>query len=382
MATATADQIQAANAQARAAILQRGLKMRQPVFTQTVVPANVPVISFNPKNVGLVYGFLVKVTATVANTDGALTLSLSDFNAANLFSNVTFTDLQNQQRINTTGFHVALIDSLKRRRVFGSSVASDSPVKYGNNWNPISAPATIANGASGTVQMYYWIPVSYSDKDFRGAIYANVLSSQMQLSFTFNSAPCVAAGADSTNAIYKGTANGSITTATVQVYQYYYDQIPFVGGQPFLPLVDMATMYELKWTPFPAVTANVETPFPYTNFRDFLSTVAIYNNNGSSTGRVTGADINYWSLKAANTTEIFHLDPATVALECRNNLSTDLPAGCYLFDSRERPIATAAYGNMQLIINPITASAGNYVNILWEDFAMLNTIGGAQSLAG
>jgi len=63
-------------------------------------------------------------------------------------------------------------------------------------------------------------------------------------------------------------------------------------------------------------------------------------------------------------------------------LGKDLPAGCYYFSSRRKPISTTTYGNMQLIVNPITASNGPYGLVGYEDFAMVNTLLNSGSLAG
>jgi hypothetical protein len=65
----------------------------------------------------------------------------------------------------------------------------------------------------------------------------------------------------------------------------------------------------------------------------------------------------------------------------RQHLGVDLPPGCYLFDSRNRPISTTQYGNMELVLNPITAGAGAYELICVEDFAIVQTLSMAGSLA-
>jgi len=299
----------------------------------------------------------------------------------NLFSNITFTDLNNNQRINTPLWHIFMVDSMKQRKPFGfSNSFNESVVNFGNKWTPDTAPATIAASGTGTINIWFEIPIAYSDFDLRGAIYANVLNAQMQLTFSVNQTPLVATGADTTSAIYSGTAPaGSITSVTLQVYQRYFDQIPLINGQPLLPLLDINTMYELKYTNYSNVTANVDFPVPYPNFRDFISTFLIYNNNGT-TGRATGSDVNYFSLVAANATNIFKKDPIAVALSARKILSTDPPPGVYYFDSRQRPISTSQYGNMALNLNAITASAGNYLLVAFEDFGMLNSISQASSL--
>src|SRR5690348_8859058 len=98
----TAQQV---NALARAAIKARAVLMRQPIFTQTVTPSNQPTVQINPRNVGLITGFWVKVVATVTNPAGA-EISLTDFGPANVLSQIQFNDLNNNTRIQTPGWHL------------------------------------------------------------------------------------------------------------------------------------------------------------------------------------------------------------------------------------------------------------------------------------
>ncbi len=63
------------------------------------------------------------------------------------------------------------------------------------------------------------------------------------------------------------------------------------------------------------------------------------------------------------------------------HMQADMPPGTYYFSSREKPISTVQYGNMQLILNAITAGAGAYVSVGFEDFALVNTLNMAGSLA-
>ena len=147
-----------------------------------------------------------------------------------------------------------------------------------------------------------------------------------------------------------------------------------------LPILDLATIYELKYTNVTAITPAQDFPYQYANFRDFLSTISVYNNNGSYNGRGVGADINTWALQSANFTNIWKIEPALAAIMARQHIGLDLPPGTYLFDSRNRPISTTQYGNMQLVLNAITAAAGAYELIAVEDFALVQTLSMAGSL--
>lgn len=388
-AAALAQQAQQANAMARALISTKSVRMTQQIFSSTVVPANQPVVTVTPRMVGLVMGFWVKVTASIQNTTGGgVAITPTDFGAANVLSTIQFTDLNNLVRIQTTGWHINFLNSIKGRMPYAMAMLNtdfdgvNTAGSYGANWAVITQPASIADTTTGVVTMWYYVPLAYTDGDYRGAVFANVVNATMQLQFALNTHPVTASTADTTNAVYQAAAgNGTMTSATVTVYQDYLDQLPMGSGQFILPMLDLSTIYEMKNTTFSAVVANNDFPMQYPNFRDFLSTFAVYNSNPAiAGGRGTGSDINYWSLQAANLTNIFKLEPALVALRSRNLLQADFPRGTYYFGSRNKPIATTQYGNMQLVLNAATAAAGAYVQVGWEDFGLQNVITQAGSL--
>lgn len=385
------------NAMARAAIKARAVKMTQNIFGQSYsvnsgnLAVATPQVTVNPRNVGLVKGFWVKIVSTITN-GSAVQLNLSDFGPANTLSQVQFNDLNNNTRMQTAGWHLHLINSIKSRRPFDTALVRttgfDSPINYGSNFiGQISAPATIPAGGSGTVTMWYWVPLAYSDDDYRGAVYMNVVNATAQLLLSLNPAPVVANGTDSTLAMYYGAAAGStalavMSAATFTVYQVYMDQLPTGPQGVLLPIVDLATIYELKNTVFTSMVPNQDFPMQYANFRDFLSTTIIYNNTPTTNnGRGFGGDINYWALQSANFTNIWKVLPDLQALITRNHLQTDLPPGTYYFSSREKPISTQQYGNMELILNAITAASGAYALAGYEDFALVQTLSMAGSLA-
>jgi len=390
------------NAYARAAIKARAIKMEQQIFSQTYgAPANTtnvsaaqPVVTVNPRNVGLIRGFWVKIVATINNQSGQVA-TLSDFNAANILSQIQFNDLNNNTRIQTTGWHMAFLNSIKARRPFGTAwvhgTGFDDPINYGNNFgNQISfsgtTSTTLANGASGTLTMWWYVPLAYSEDDLRGAVYANVVNATMQLNLTFNPTPAVLATADSTSAVFTVAAGGTASScvmsqAVVTVYQSYLDQLPAGQGGVILPILDLATIYEMKNTTLTAVVPAQDFPIQYANFRDFVSTTLIYVNTGSTGARTGGADLNYLALQSANFTNIWKKEPGLIALQTRNHLQTDHPLGVYYFGSREKPISTVQYGNMQIVLNAITAGAGAYVLMGYEDFALVQSLSMAGSLA-
>jgi hypothetical protein len=384
------------NSLARQAIVARAVRMEQQIFSQNAVPQIQNTI--NPRNVGLLLGFWVKVTTTVVNGSG-VTINLSDFGPANSLSQIQFNDLNNNTRIQTPGWHVNFVNSVRTRRPFGTALVKgtgmDTPINYGSNWTQqigmtvAGSPATsIGAGATGIVTMWYWVPLAYSDTDLRGCIYANVVNATMQLILSLPGANgvnvVVANGADSTLSMFVGAAAGSVaavtSTTNLTVYQVYYDQLPVGNQGVLLPVTDLATIYELKQTIQNNIPAGQDFGYQYANFRDFLSTTVVYVNTGAGGLRGVGGDINYWALQSANFTNIWKDEPALIALKTRNFLQSDLPPGVYYFGTRDKPISTTQYGNMQLILNAITAATGNYQLVGVEDFALVQTLSMAGSL--
>lgn len=402
-----AQQAQQINLAARQAIRNSAVKMMQPLSTGSIVPAQNPVLTIQPRNVGLLLGFWVGISHTITN-NSAVDVNLTNFGPLNALSQIQFNDFNNTVRIQTAGWHLGIINSIRFRRPTGMAflhtTAMDTPIQFGDNFSTangggtISASSSIAAGATGTVNMWYWVPLAYSDDDLRGSIYANVVNATAQLILTmpgFGSVQtAVQNGMDSTLAMYQGAAAGDVSQCTItqtnyNVYQYYYDQLPISKAGVLLPVTDLATVYELKFTLQNGVQAFQDFGYQYANFRNFLSTTAIWVNGAGATTttpsgpiptRTGGNDVAYWSLQAANTTNIWKKSPALLANEFRNFFQTDLPVGMYYFGSRQRPIVTTQYGNMQLILNATVAANGNYQLIGVEDFALIQTLSMAGSL--
>lgn len=381
------------NAVQRQLVLNQSIEMRQRIFSQAINPTTQQGAVVVPlKNVGLTKRLKVIVSGTIQNTDAAVDAVATPYGIQNIFSNVQFADLNTLVRINTHGPHIAMLNAVKSRWPFGAALQTadwngTAPLQsmagqYGANFPIVTGLNALVHGTNKAVRMVYDVPLCYSDDDLRGAIYMNVLNATANLSLTLNPNAFVATAADDTFAVLRSGTCSYLGNVTITVYQVYLDQLPQGSSGPVLPALDVSTVYELKNSTIKGMTATQDFPIPYTNFRDFLSTFAIYNNTGDNAGHGIGADINYWALQSANLTSIFSLDPLTVAEDARDILGTDLPSGTYYFSHRRKPISTLQYGNMALVLNAITSGAGAYVNICWEDFGMVNTLTQAGSLAG
>lgn len=338
------------------------------------------VLTAQLRNVGLVKRLLVKITGTIT-TVASNAHTLTKLGLANAVSNITFTDLANNQRINTTGWHLAAVSSAKRRRVWGAANTTDSPMGYGNNYNAISAPATINAGSTGNFVMYYEVPFVRNDHDLRGLIMGSVATATMQVQVTLNPNFCVTSGADATGAVYQSASStaGTLSALTFQVYQNYLDQYPRQqNGAPILPALDIGTAYMLTNTSSATPIANQDNTFPFVNQRQFLSTCMVYDNAGTLNA---GTDINTWKLTSANFTNISYLDPITQALFGRNRLADDFPTGFYYMDFNDRPIDTSVFGNMNIILNPSNVGGSTAVVLLgWEAYGIIGQVNQGGSI--
>lgn len=367
------------------------------------VPANTPQITILPSNVGLLLGFWVQVIATINNTSG-FPIQLTDLGPANLLANVQLNDLQNNTRVQCPGWVIALSNSVRNHgQPFGSAMphntATDSPINWGSVFaGQISAPPQIPTGQSGVATMWYYVPVAYSDEDLRGVIYINVLNSTVQLILNFAGnggtvaqngvTVCQSFAGDATQAVYQATnagatlANVTQTGVVVNVWQVFYDSIPKDPKFGLLvPVIDASTVYELKQTTLSAIVANQDFPYQFPNYRDILATYLAYVNTAAGGIRTGGVDLNYLEILTANFTAIWKVTPALQAIITRNLIGTDMPPGFYYINTRRKPINSTQFGNIQVIINPLTAGAGAYLMVAIEDFAVQQALSVAGSLA-
>lgn len=367
------------NELARRIITSQAVERLQSIFSQTFNTDNQTVVNINPRNVGLIKGFFIDVETTFVGNETAAA-ALSAFGVANLLHQIKFDDLQNNTRVQTSGWHLHLINSVRNQRPFGLSMAlENSPIDYGAIYSVISAPATIGFNETVTAKMRYYLPLAYSNSDLRGAVYANVVNATMQITLTINKNFALAANNPDPRSVYNVTAGAvAMTNCKITVYQHYLDQLPVGQQGPILPMLDIQTIYELKDTTMTGIAPTQDFTVPYANFRTFLSTTAIYWEGGNTLA--PGTDINYWALRSANFTDIFKYEPNVGALLTRLQIGTDVPTGSYYFSHRERPISTIQYGNMELVINASQADAGTQLFIGYEDFAMINIVSGAGSL--
>jgi hypothetical protein len=377
-------QVQQQNDALRRFVVANSVKMEQQIFSQNVDISQQTTINIAANSIrfaGLLLGFIVEVSGNVTN--GATTAAnLTPHGTANLVKQFRFDDLSSYTRIQTSGRHLAMLNTVRQGFAYGGAYAPNLPIGYGNNFDVFEGPATLAASATGDLRQVYYMPVAYAPNDLRGSIYMATTGASMNLQIELNDTPFGATGANPLNLVYTGNAAGDWTNnVTVTVYQVYLDQIPRDpnSGQPILPGLDLDTVYDLKETTFVGVSAAQDFPMAYSNYRAFLSTILIYDNGGTFNA---GSDVNYFSLASANFTNLFKYTPEIAALKARMAIMADFPDATYLFDSRDTPINTINFGNMELNINASVANAGARCVVGYEAFARIGQLKTASSLAG
>lgn len=376
--------MQQQNDVAQAAILQLAQPMMQPLAPVSISGSNAAqsqVLNIIPNNVGLNTKLVIEVTGTLTAA-ASETLTRTTLGLANFFSNITLTDLNNVQRVNTTGWHLYLLASLRNRGPFGAAYANDAPVNMGSTYNVQNGPVSVSSGAPATFRIFFEVPIAYHDNDLRGAIYAAVTSAQWRLQLTVNPNFVVpSTTTDPTLACYQSNTTdvGVLSAVTINVYQEYLDQLPRANGNPVLPALSLAYNYLLTQTTMTGMAVGQDFPVFYPNYRTFLSTIAIYNQNGTLNA---GTDLNYLAIQVANLTYLKKPDPYRAQLDTRNMIGCDFPRGVYAFDHRRKPIDTNQYGNTSFVINPSSVAASSSLMLGYEMLAIQSQAINAGSLQG
>ena len=370
----------AQNRQMRAAVVKNSVDLVQQIYSNTFtnyVAGQAFTINVPVRNVGLLKRFWVEIVATVAQS-AAETQTKTALGAANFFSQVILTDLNNQTRVSTSGWHLHFLATVRRTLAFGAAFTNSDPSGIGQNWGLMTTPSPVTTAQ--TLKWFYEIPVSYSDTDLTGAIWMNVLNATSNLQLTVNPNFFVASGSDATQAVYQSSTAtlGKITTFTITVYQNSLDQRPQVNGQVLLPPMDLQMVYLIQNTNVAGLTAGNDQSLPYANWRNFLSTFVIYDNNGTLN---LGTDMNYLALQSANFTNIFKVDPFMLSLLTRTKINDDFAPGVYYIDTRNKPINTQQYGNFSLVLNPSSVGgAASQFLVGYEAQALQGALANAGSL--
>jgi hypothetical protein len=422
-------QLRAANMAARQLIVNQAIDLTLPIAQGTLSYASgtPTVLNIPVRPVGLVKRFWIEISGIFNSTAG--TMTRTPIGMPNLLSSVVFTDLSNQVRVSTTGWHLHYLATVRRQLALGAAFVSTDTAGIGNNWG---SPAAIVSGDQGLMNSpitftqtatpfrWFWeVPISYSDTDLTGAVWANTINAQCNLQIVLNPSFFVVTASDPTLAGFISSAAlatniPTITSINYTIYQNCLDQLP-VNPQTnnvVLPVLDLEYAYLLLNTNVNNLSANQNQAIPYANWRSFLSTFLLWDNFGYATKPV-GSDVTSIALQTANFTNTFQLDPYIVALLTRTKINADLPASMtgqtmngglvggpsgntpvgtvgassntgitmYYIDTRNKPVNTVQYGNMQLLFQPSTVQGtSSQLLIGYESLALQGAMQQAGSI--
>jgi len=376
----TAQQALAANMAIRQNILANAVPVLQNVRSGTLnnmTYGSPQIQTVLASNVGLIRRFYLELTGIVNGGAGTFTPTTMG-GLANILSNVQFIDQNNRLRINTTGWHLHLAASQKRRRIFGNATplaGLTDPTGFGANIGTagniyFQTTTGLVTAATPKTFRFVWeIPVVNSNQDLTGAIYANQTTSNNQIQFTINP-NWVIFGSDPYYAAYVSSAalatnTPTLTGLTWTLYQDFLDQLPVDNtGFAQLPPIDIA--YALCYqmiNPGVQVAAqdNLYALPPFNVYQDLM----LFWDNYTYNTTYPGSDVNYIKVQISNTYILLQVDVFLAAIRARNMLSADFPSAVsaaasgavYDLDFRHKPLSVNQLSSTNIVFNPSTVAA-------------------------
>jgi hypothetical protein len=361
----TMAQRSAQNYQLRQAFLTFGKRFRKNLATVTSPLGQTSRVQLF--NVGVLTKLLLEVTCNI--TIGTAAAAASSFAPYNLISRLKIQDYDGTDRVNVSGFQLWVLNSNRNKQFYGGNNQSGAAVFT----NPV-VPTAVGNGQ---ISFFIEVPIAFDVdnpdmklQDTRGAIMSQTNVGQMFLNIDWNNSLYSNGDIDS---VYAGAATTTVVgqnsaPVTCTVWQDYIMPQPIPGtSQIPLPLDDFNTVYELaggvRSTDNLAVGSEKLLDLP--NVRSVIGSYYNYVTGGA----VAQGNLSELRMIVNGNTVISEDTELSFLFRQRRSLNTDLVPGCFIFDSRQSPIQTAIYGNVQAGLTPATVSGGNqYVEIMYESF--------------
>lgn len=348
-------------------------------ITNPYIPGQATTINVPVNPVGLLTAFGIRVRMNVQQT-GAETHTRQPLGASALFSQINFTDGDNTMRHSCTSWHLHQVATARYQAVNGAAYTTDTPTGIGNNY-PVFAAANTIGAAATDITAYFELPISYSRDDLRGAVFLNTTLTTSQLTLTLNPNFFATATGNAAQSGYKSSSAvlPKINSYTIEVYQFFYNNLPMANGYYILPNSSLATLYGITTvTPNGGFAAGSEYQIPYGNNRSFLSSIILYDNGGQLNA---GTDITDISLQMANSNVRWRYPPEMMQIIYgRNRIGADWPLGCYYVDHRNDMIQTQQDGNTSLVIKPSLVNANAQFIVGWEYFSNTALLQTANSM--
>jgi hypothetical protein len=286
---------------------------------------------------------------------------------------VQLIDFDGSNRINTTGFHLALRNAVRGWGNFGNmanlqTLGGLTTVATGHS-NDFREPQILVSTTGATeLRFVLEIPVAADVErgDLRGILPAQFVSGDLQLAIDFASS---LTGTSNDDFVFSG---GTMTTAVapyINVYQEYYLPQKVKGILP-IPQDDINTVYELGV--YSRTTDNIaagqEKLVNFPIVREVNGVFSNFINNSLLGGGSAANGINTHTIYANGNNIMYQADDFLQNHIERTLLKTDLPMGVNVYDFSNGPISTAIFANVQLALTPQGTMTSPAVETSFESF--------------
>lgn len=301
-------------------------------------------------NVGVTTRILLDVAVNIdISTSTATPSPKAPFN---LINRVKLTDYDGTDRVNCSGYQLYVWNSVRRRMNYG----------YNNGAASSILPNPAVPTAVGTNQQFRFqieIPLAFDPKsDLRGSLLTQTAVGEAYINIDWNNLLFSAANADAVYNAGTAVALSSGATISVTAYQEYLLPQPLANGQVPIPTLDVLTVYEFAGALRSSdnLAAGQEKLINYPNVRSVIGCYVNYVNNGVMNAAPT--DVAGLRLIANGNNVFREYGPNDKLFEQRVYMldGSDLRAGTYFEEHRQRPIETALYGNVQLGFKPLAVN--------------------------
>lgn len=340
------------NIMARMNLLQTGISMIkriQPVRGDMGSQLKIPLL-----RMGIMTGVMLHFTVPVNITAAATASPVAPWNIA---QQVTYNDFAGTQRTRTNGFQLWAAQSMKQGDALSVAPqmdypgAGDSGPALVYDTNIISQP--VATGEK-EIRFSLYVPMAYDpSSDLTGAVLTQTNVGEHYITVDLARG---LVGADPWVFPYTAGTVASAGQVTVEAYQMYIQ--PQNMSAENLPVIDLSTVYGFEGAY--QTTANIASGQPtyinYPNNRSILSTLLTFENGTAFTPN--GADLDQITIVANSNTNFKEMTPRLVREIMRNMINSDLPPGNYYLGSRQQPILTQLYANVQAKMDVKEAKAG------------------------
>lgn len=348
-------------------LLQTGVSMvkQLPAVSATI---GGPAVQIPLQRMGILTGVMLDVNMPL--TIGTASLVQSMFGPFNLFSNIKYTDFAGVNRVNTTGYSLAMLHAFRKRELSGTFGTSFTGVSNMGNidTNIFNFPTAV-----GTTNLHFqlYVPIAYDAAgDLRGSVLAQTTLGDHYLTITPAAAVLGSTNSDNFVTPYTVGTTGTASAGNINITAYQHYIQPQTNDPNMLPLIDLSTVYGIdgNFTSTSNITANMANYQNLPNNQAILSSLYVFDNGGN--GTVNGTDLTKISLIVNSNTIFREFSPGMLRGHMREMLGADVAPGTYYLGSRRQPILTQLFGNVQTKFDVATVSGTGVVQFIsqYESF--------------